>query len=425
MMLKGLLKNSFIRSSMLIILIAIAAICVFAVGGQVYVYFHPGYQNIMLDPDPVIGWKLSPNIEFINTGDHWYANELSVHHKINSLGFTGPDRNQQKPEHTLRVALMGDSFVEALQVPWEKSAAGVLERALSKDLKKRETPYNNFEAMNFGLSNISVGQYLLIWEQYAKYFSPDYVFIFLSGVQLERTDQRKADWGIAISRPSFDIVRGQLKRYQVEGYDDSLRAFQEQIKIRGGRSQRRPQEIFITDWVESGEFNKTVKNLIPSQTRLALKQFVTSDDGTMQRFLPSLIEKVKVLLKPSSIQDKAQEEIENQADGLELEIKEKTLEVNFRVIEELAKKVRASGGELIIVDASLYFWFTGANEVLTERIYQFAQDKDYPYIPLYKDLLSTDRKNIWARFPHSYHFNEHGNVIFAKNMLDWIKKDIL
>ena len=95
----------------------------------------------------------------------------------------------------------------------------------------------------------------------------------------------------------------------------------------------------------------------------------------------------------------------------------------LNIEKEFNQKVNQAGGKLVVVDASLYFWFTGANEVLTQRISKFCEDKKIAYIPLYEDLLETDRPNMWARFPHSHHFNEHGHVIFAQNMLQWLKTE--
>ena len=102
---------------------------------------------------------------------------------------------------------------------------------------------------------------------------------------------------------------------------------------------------------------------------------------------------------------------------------EEELAVNLSIIDELDRKVTKAGGKLIVVDASLYFWFTGANGILTERIEDFCDKNRIAYIDLYKDLLKTDEDNVWARFTSDGHFNEHGNVIFAHRMLEWIKKN--
>ena len=416
-------KSSSIVKAILGILLVVVLV---AIIGQVYAFFHPGYSNIILDPDPVIGWKFAPNIEFVHTGNNWYADELSVHHKTNFFGFLGPDRPFKKPADTARVVLMGDSFVEALQVSRNLSAAGVLDRQLNDLAGSGSMPFQHYEVLNFGVSNLSVGQYLLIWEQYASKFSPDYVFIFVTGVQMNRTTQKKADWGMQkgqISRPSFELVNKKLIRHPVENYSEAVQIFNEEIQSRGGRTKKREQKIWIIDWVKSGDMSRVFKSLVPLKMRLAVKQFVVGED-TIKPIIPALKERILQFIKPSEYKKEIEgSEPVKQKNTEKLELSEDTLQVNLSVIEELNKKIAKNGGKLIVVDASLYFWFMGANDILTKRIHDFCENKGIFYIPLYKDLLETDKNNIWARFPHSYHFNEHGNAVFAHSMLEWIKAD--
>jgi len=417
-MVKISIKNKFI---LFIVKGALGTVIVFiaiAVVGQIHVALHPGYSNIVLEPDPVLGWRFAPEIEFINTGNHWYANELSVKHKTNALGFLGPMIPKQKPADTARIALMGDSFVEALQVPLKHSAVRVLETKLNQLADQGKMLFRHYEVQNFGISNLSVGQYLLIWEHIASEYSPDYLFIYVAGEQLRRTDDKVADWGISISRPSFEIVNGELIRHPVVDYEKASKAFDDEIEKKRGRFHKRKQRIFIIDWVKGGDMMRMVKNLIPSKIRLSLKQLVT--DNAIQPFWPALKDKFLGRKNENLVVNVEKPKTSAPA----LEITQHELDVNLRVMKELDRKVNLSGAELIVVDASLYYWFMGANETLPNRLKDFCLRNDIPYIPLYKALLETDRNNLWARFQHSHHFNEHGNALFASNMLEWIKNDV-
>ena len=68
-------------------------------------------------------------------------------------------------------------------------------------------------ALNFGIYNYSVGQFLLAWEEYASRFDPGYVFIFISRRNVETTVEefqgRFAEPGASRSRirPIFRIER--------------------------------------------------------------------------------------------------------------------------------------------------------------------------------------------------------------------------
>ena len=72
-------------------LVFLAVAIVIEVGGQIYVYSHPGYEVIPFVPDPILGWRFT-NSENIITGNHWYAREFSTKVKINSHGFRDLER---------------------------------------------------------------------------------------------------------------------------------------------------------------------------------------------------------------------------------------------------------------------------------------------------------------------------------------------
>jgi GDSL-like Lipase/Acylhydrolase family len=70
---------------------------------------------------------------------------------------------------TLRIALMGDSFVEALQVAWSDSFAGVLQTGLGSSARVR----------NFGVASYSPAIYSLQYPDDVKKWRPTDVFLLL------------------------------------------------------------------------------------------------------------------------------------------------------------------------------------------------------------------------------------------------------
>jgi hypothetical protein len=50
---------------------------------------------------------------------------------INADGWRGPRVLPRKPPDTLRIAVLGGSFVEAVHVPYEQSVCAVLQRELA------------------------------------------------------------------------------------------------------------------------------------------------------------------------------------------------------------------------------------------------------------------------------------------------------
>src|SRR5262245_53515904 len=81
-------------------------------------------------PDPVRGWSPIPGAEGL------WTREGRAEVRINSAGFRGPEVAVEKPPGTFRIAVLGDSCVEALQVPEEETFARLLDKLLETELAR-------------------------------------------------------------------------------------------------------------------------------------------------------------------------------------------------------------------------------------------------------------------------------------------------
>ncbi len=110
--------------------------------------------------DAARGWGLRPNTA------GYYRREGAAYVEINSGGFRGPEFAKPKPPGTVRIAVLGDSYTEAIQVPYEDTFASVAARQLAQCplLKGRRV-----EALNFGVDGYGTTQELVtlreqVWE---------------------------------------------------------------------------------------------------------------------------------------------------------------------------------------------------------------------------------------------------------------------
>lgn len=118
-----------------------------------------------LEPDPVLGVRHIAGKKVVWRMEG-YSDET-----INSDGMRDVERTIHKPDGLLRVALLGDSATEGLQVALPNTYGQFLETALSRSLKRK------VEVLNFGCSSYSTGQeYLQIRRQIAPY-KPDVVVL--------------------------------------------------------------------------------------------------------------------------------------------------------------------------------------------------------------------------------------------------------
>ena len=130
------------------------------------------YPNFYM-ADELRGLALRPGAE------GWYREEGEAYIQINSAGFRDREHAKPKPPNMVRIAVLGDSYAEALQVPVEQTFWGAMERELQEcnALGARE-----IEVLNFGVSGYGTAQELITLRHYVWDFSPDIVLLaFVTG----------------------------------------------------------------------------------------------------------------------------------------------------------------------------------------------------------------------------------------------------
>ena len=125
------------------------------------------YPNFYM-PDPDRGIALRPSME------GWYRREGLNYVRINSDGLRDREHSKLKPADTLRIAVIGDSYAEALQVPMENAFWAVMEQRL------QECPAfagQKVEVINFGVSGYGTAQELITLRQHVWDYSPDIIML--------------------------------------------------------------------------------------------------------------------------------------------------------------------------------------------------------------------------------------------------------
>lgn len=126
------------------------------------------YAGSFYENDLVRGWGLRP-------GAHgWGIGEAKQYVRINSDGFHDRERSIQKPPGTLRIAVLGDSYVEAMNVPLEKAFPAVLQRQLAQCKAVRG---KKIEVLNFGVSGYGTAQELLTLHEKVWKYAPDIILL--------------------------------------------------------------------------------------------------------------------------------------------------------------------------------------------------------------------------------------------------------
>ena len=103
--------------------------------------------------------------------------------EINSAGFRDREHELTKPAGTRRVLLLGDSFVEALQVPFEQSITPLLEQRL-------RNKWPDTEVIAVGASGWGTARQYLALREYGLRYKPDLVLLFFVGNDFSDNSRR-------------------------------------------------------------------------------------------------------------------------------------------------------------------------------------------------------------------------------------------
>jgi lysophospholipase L1-like esterase len=126
--------------------------------------------------DPLLGLTPNPGAQGV------YVDEGRGRVSINSHGMRDVERTVAKASGTFRIAVLGDSFTEALQVDREQAFPALVEKALNE---RKAFGGKRVEVLNFGCSGYGTTQELLLLRHRVKAFAPDLVLLaFLPGNDL-------------------------------------------------------------------------------------------------------------------------------------------------------------------------------------------------------------------------------------------------
>jgi hypothetical protein len=226
-----------INKALLIVASLVIALIICEVGLRLLGISYPDF----FDYDPYLGSKLRPGITgyFLTEGDGYV--------RINSDGLRDREHALKHPPNTLRIAVLGDSFVEAMQVNQDETFCAIMAKDLQgcANLQGRRV-----EVLNFGQSGFGTAQELLALRHRVWKYSPDVVLLaFFTGNDV--ADNSPSMMGFPYN-PYFTLEDGKLVLHDKQ----TLKKWQEeqQNKSWGGEFKRWRQDHFrIFQVLKQGE----------------------------------------------------------------------------------------------------------------------------------------------------------------------------
>jgi hypothetical protein len=152
-------------AKLILVLFGILVGCIVAeVVLRVAGYSYPEFYTL----DQSRGYALRPRAE------GWYRKEGEAYIRINSDGLRDREHSLTKPPATIRIAILGDSYPEALSVGMDEAFWSVMEKQLQQC---DAFPGKKIEVLNFGVSGYGTAQELLTLSEHVWKYSPDIVML--------------------------------------------------------------------------------------------------------------------------------------------------------------------------------------------------------------------------------------------------------
>ncbi|MCX6998880.1 MAG: SGNH/GDSL hydrolase family protein [Candidatus Sumerlaeota bacterium] len=159
-----------------------------------------------LHPDPILGWsynhKYRRNALIAKGGYRIVKQEV----QINSQGLHDREIPYEKPENTFRILCIGDSIVEAFQVPFE----AMFTKRLEKYLAEQYPGATRYEVINGGNGNFGTDQEYLFYQNEGKKYKPDIVLLFLFPLNDYSDNLPELNDRAYLPKPFFTLKDGHL-----------------------------------------------------------------------------------------------------------------------------------------------------------------------------------------------------------------------
>jgi hypothetical protein len=253
------------------------------VGGEVVLrVLDLGYGNSPVESDPFLHHVHPASYRFIQRHPSGELGGFETIYDAERRVVSGrPARTSSRGTGgECRIALVGDSFVEAGQVPYPASFPGILEEAAR----------DGCTVKNFGVRSYSPTLYLVQWTREIQAWRPTHVFVLLFSNDI--TDDRgylavasrdAQGWPVAVPGPGDDWLQSQLRRLYVARmartlYMQATWAWEhrndEQMRVGGIVEENPPWEAPSSDFV--AELSRRVRAsgarftlmVVPSRYRL-------------------------------------------------------------------------------------------------------------------------------------------------------------
>jgi lysophospholipase L1-like esterase len=349
------------------------------------------FDASLFTPDPDLGWALRPNAE------GWNMSDGEEYIRINSDGIRDKERRVPKPPHSFRIAVLGDSVTEAIQVTLEDTFPSRLERQLAHCPSMQG---RTVEVLNFGVAGYGTTQELLMLRGKVRKYQPDLVLLeFYFGNDLS-DNFRELDYTKPGGRPYFVEKDGRLV------LDDSFQHLPEM----------QPGAIRLHNWL-ADLMNHSRLLLLLESAKTKLHNIRGETAPKRDPLLPENYIQTVMYVPPRS------------------PYAVQTWRVTEGVLPMLRDEARSQGAGFLLLDIPMSMQISADRQrqqdfmrkagidtlyYPNQRLESFAQQHGIPYLSLLNPAANYVLQHHQSVTVSAGHFNEVGHRIVADVLYDYV-----
>lgn len=354
---------------------------------------------VTMQPDPHYGFAHAPRSAWT------HRTEGFSHVTTNELGFCDKTWTDKKPANGLRIAVLGDSFIEGMQVARSDRVTERLQATLQSHPAFQR---RSVEVLNFACSGYGTGQELQVFRHAVKPFHADVVILGLFTGNDIRNNSRELEGDPR--RPYFVLQDGELK------LDESFQA----------------HRVSLTKRLAIGATK--VSRLAQAGYAVAQRASHASDSSTQTDVNQQL--QAEGLYQPGLMLDVFQAPRSEEWTA--------AWKVTEALVTQLRNEVEASGAEFYVVsltnsvqvhpDSAKRERFREITQVddlfyPDRRLAEHCRAQRIPYLMLVEPMQRhAEREKVFLHGfanadPAMGHWNEHGHAAASQFIADWLLKE--
>jgi hypothetical protein len=157
--------------------------------------------------------KVDPNLGLIHLENKLVTDRSEFYSvsKTSSAGLCDFEHQIPKPSNVLRIALLGDSMTESIQVPLSARFSRLLESKLNAGSSHK------FEVLNFGTGAFSTGQEYLQYVSKVRAYKPDLVILMFHQGDESKNGPTVSAWSL---RPTFTLNKQGFPQVRFAEFDN-------------------------------------------------------------------------------------------------------------------------------------------------------------------------------------------------------------